>query len=89
MPKWKNEMETSPAEQIAQTMGFVAGMPVANADMRLRSVLRMMAWHRAQGELRALLATYWSSQGYDEGTDFEKVNALIGQFIRDVEEVLA
>ena len=46
-------------------------------DQKIRATLRIMAWERAKGELRALVHTYW-----DETDRFEVADAAIEQFIK-------
>ena len=63
-------------------------LTTTDADVRVRSVLRAMAWQRAKGELHALLATYWSTPGHDEGAEYEMVEASIKAFSRVMEDDL-
>lgn len=47
--------------------------------------LRAMAWERAKGELRAMLATYWPTPGIDDTTRAE-MDERIRNFIAEVDE---
>jgi hypothetical protein len=47
-------------------------------EMILRS-MRQMAWHRAKGELEAVLATYWHDP------KFESMNGAVYDLINKVE----
>lgn len=49
--------------------------------------LRAMAWERAKGELKAMLATYWPSVGNDDiGTARTEMIERVRNFIAEVEE---
>jgi hypothetical protein len=53
----------------------------------LMQTLRMQAWERAKGELRAVLHTYYGdASARDSDHKFEKANARIESFISDIEE---
>lgn len=52
---------------------------------RILATMRGQAWHRAKGELHAVLATFYADDGKAED-EFDKLNDRIDQFIIDVEE---
>jgi hypothetical protein len=60
------------------------------SNRNLSTSMRLMAWERAKGELRGILATYWpsyySGKEVDEG--FDSVNARIQQFIEELDDLL-
>jgi len=56
------------------------------AEDRILSSLRLMAWHRAKGELFGLLHTYWPDDG--RMGSWEKSHQIIRRFIKDMEEVV-
>ena len=47
--------------------------------------LRAMAWERAKGELRAMLATYWPSPGPGDAARAE-MEERVRDFISEVDE---
>ena len=51
------------------------------SDKRNRTVLRLMAWERAKGELRSMLHTF-----YDEQEEFEVHRSKINDFISAIED---
>lgn len=57
-------------------------MSLSNSD--ITRVLRAQAWERAKGELKSMLCTYHSPDDARDG-QFAEIDALIEQFIDDVE----
>jgi len=60
--------------------------PTWERDMESHEVLtlRAMAWERAKGELRAMLATYWPSPAGDSARD--EMEERVRDFISDIDE---
>ena len=52
---------------------------IETLDSRLRQTLRLMCWRRAEGELQALLETFW-----DEGDVYKEVRRIVDTFRDDV-----
>ena len=51
-----------------------------NTNYQVLVSMRMSAWERAKGELRAMLHTFWADPGYDS---FDKI---VTDFVKNMED---
>ncbi len=47
-----------------------------------------MAWERAKGELRSILATYWGGFGKSGHEEYDSISDVIKEFIEKMDDEL-
>lgn len=55
---------------------------MSEEESREIRTLRMMAWQRVKGELKAILETYWNNP-----ENFEQADAFVERAIKEGEEI--
>jgi len=59
---------------------------MANNDSREIRTMRHMAWERAKGEMRSMVASIWGDGGLGVTEEFTKLNDAVEEFIKHVED---